>query len=260
MIVQTELSKVEKTEAASDNLRGNVASELAAATEWFTRDTAHLLKRDGLYQQDDRDRRKAGQSGATAPPKVYSMMLRTKLPGGKLTARQLLTHLHLCDELGNATLRITARQDLQLHGVPKRDVRQAIRRINQAQLTTLGTCGDVGRNVMCCPAPYRQDPVRAQIQELADRLSAHLLPRASAYHETWLADPHSGEKQGDGNGRHQRDVEPLYGSNYLPRKFKIGVALPGDNCIDIYAQDLGLLAICEHFDVIGYNLVVGGGM
>ena len=257
---QAELSGIERIKAASDYLRGSVAIESTNGSDSFQPDTVQLLKHHGMYQQGDRDLREARHSDATKPPKAYSMMVRSKIPGGKLTSRQLVSHLDLCDELADGTLRITTRQGLQLHGVRKRNLRRVIRRINEAGLTTLGASGDVGRNVMCCPAPYRQDPVHDQIERLADRLSASLLPRTSAYGEIWLVDPHAAEKHPRGEGPNGQEIEPLYGKSYLPRKFKIGIALSGDNCIDVYTHDLGLLAICEDFNVVGYNLLVGGGM
>ena len=120
-------------------------------------------------------------------------MVRTKIPGGKLTSEQLLAELDLCDEVGNTTLRITSRQGLQLHGVVKKNLKQAIRRINEVQLSTLGACGDVNRNVMCCPAPYQKNIYR-QTQALADQLAAHFAPRTRAYHEIWLTDSTNGRK------------------------------------------------------------------
>ena len=189
----SEPSGVEKIKAASDYLRGTIAAELANQQDAFDEDTAQLLKHHGMYQQDDRDRRNAKDAQGNRLGKAYSLMVRVKLPGGRLTAEQLVAQLDLCDELGNSTARITDRQDLQLHGVLKRNVRQAIRRINEVQLTTLGGCGDVVRNVMCCPAPLRNDPVRDEMQQMASNLSSCLLPRSTAYHEIWLTDPETGE-------------------------------------------------------------------
>jgi sulfite reductase (ferredoxin) len=186
-------------------------------------------------------------------------MVRVKLPGGKLTSKQLLAQLDMCDELGNETLRITTRQGLQFHGVPKRNLWETIHRINQIQLSTLAACGDVERNVMCCPAPHYQDPVHAEMQDLADRLAAHLAPRTRAYHEIWVRDPDSGEEQLIAGGPNGQEVEPIYGPTYLPRKFKTAIGLPGDNCVDLYANDLGFMAICENFRIMGYNVLVGGG-
>ncbi len=254
-----DLSAVEKAKRNSDYLRGTVSEELHNAEDRFSSEASLVLKHHGMYQQDDRDLRGARGPDGQKLDKVYSLMVRTKIPGGKLTSEQLLAELDLCDELGNGTLRITNRQDFQLHGILKRNVQETIRRINAVQLTTLGACGDVERNVMCCPAPWHGDGVRDQMQEMASRLSAHLLPQSRAYHETWLTDSASGEKQLCGGGPAGREIEPLYGSQYLPRKFKIAMALPEDNCVDVYTPDLGLLAICEKFEVIGYNFLVGGG-
>ena len=181
----------------------------------------------------------------------------------------MLAEFDLCDEVGNTTLRITSRQGLQLHGVVKDNLKHVIRRINDVQLSTLGACGDVNRNVMCCPAPYHNDSVHEEMQALADKLAAHFAPRTKAYHELWVTDTTTGEKTLEGGGANGAaengaqdpfEVEPIYGQHYMPRKFKMAVALPGDNCIDAYANDLGLLAICEDSKIVGYNLIVGGGM
>ena len=165
----------------------------------------------------------------------------------------------MCDRFGNGTLRVTSRQGLQLHGVLKADLRSVIRQINAVQLTTLAACGDVNRNVMCCPAPL-QSPWHGEMQQLARRLAEHFAPRTGAYRDIWLRDPVTGEKQVVDGSDDVSEEEPIYGRTYLPRKFKMGIALPDDNCIDVYTHDLGLLAIVEHDRVIGYNLLVGGGM
>jgi sulfite reductase (ferredoxin) len=166
----------------------------------------------------------------------------------------------LCDEIGNSTLRITTRQGLQQHGVLKGNVKRAIQRINEVQLSTLAACGDVERNVMCCPAPHCGDAVHAEMQALADRLAEHFCPRTTAYHELWLTELGTGERQLAGGGSEGHEIEPLYGPTYLPRKFKTGIGLPDDNCVDLYTHDLGLMAICEDFEIVGYNVLVGGGM
>ncbi len=253
-------SAVEKIKSESNYLRGTIAEELANDQSAFDKVTEQLVKHHGFYQQDDRDRRGEKGPDGRRLGKVYSMMVRTKLPGGKLTARQMLDELDLCERFGNGDLRLTDRQGIQIHGVLKKHVRETIRRINEAQMTTLGACGDVERNVLCCPAPHRHDPVRDQMQELADRLSAHLLPRTKAYHEIWLTDAETGAKELAGGGDEGKVIEPLYGETYLPRKFKTAIALPEDNCIDIYTNDLGLLAIVENGRLAGYNVLVGGGL
>ncbi len=253
-------SPVERIKEASNYLRGSIAEELVDGRDLFGKESIQLLKHHGTYQQDDRDARgkKAGSSGKSA--KQYIFMVRTKIPGGRLTSDQLSAELDLSDEVANGTLRITTRQGLQLHGVLKRNLKQAIHRINEVQLSTLAACGDVERNVMCCPAPHHRDPVHQQMQQLADRLAEHLCPRTRAYHELWLTDPDTGERQLVGGTKNGESVEPIYGPTYLPRKFKTAIGLAGDNCVDLYANDLGLLAVCREYKIIGYNVLVGGGM
>jgi sulfite reductase (ferredoxin) len=254
------LSPVEIIKTGSHFLRGDIATEMVDGLDHFGKDSTQLLKHHGTYQQDDRDARAGGRTGGgIRGDKVYSFMVRTKIPGGKLTSAQLLAELDLCDELGNATLRITTRQGLQLHGVLKSHLKEAIARINEVQLSTLAACGDVERNIMCCPAPHHQDPVHQEMQDLADRLAAHLCPRTTAYHELWLTDNETGEKSLVGGGSNGHEVEPIYGPTYLPRKFKTAIGLPGDNCVDIYANDLGLMAVTRDGRIIGYNVLVGGG-
>jgi len=259
MTEPAELSALEKLKASSNHLRGSIAAELASPREAFQEETVQLLKHHGMYQQDNRDLRGAKDAQGNKLGKAYSLMIRVKIPGGRLTAEQLMAQLDLCDELGCGTARITDRQDIQLHGVFKRNIRQAIRRIHEAELTTLGACGDVERNVLCCPAPFRRDPIRNAMQELASRLSALLLPRTTAYHEIWLADPDSGEKELCAGGPEGHQIEPLYGGTYLPRKFKTAFALAEDNCVDAYANDLGFLAVSENGRLAGFNVLVGGG-
>ena len=261
MVAPDKPSPVETFKIESQYLRGSIAAELVDGAAGFGKGSIQLLKHHGTYQQDDRDERAAnkpaGHQGKS--PRAYSFMVRTRIPGGKLTGEQLLAELDLCDEIGDTTLRITSRQGLQLHGVIKRNLKAAIRRINDVQLSTLAACGDVERNIMCCPAPHRRDPVHEELQALADRLAEHLAPRTRAYHEIWLSEPGS-EDRLVGGGPNGADVEPIYGPTYLPRKFKTAIGLSGDNCVDLYANDLGLLAICENFRIVGYNVLVGGGM
>lgn len=253
-------SPVETAKIQSQHLRGTLPEELAESTDSFTKDNVQVLKHHGIYQQDDRDARAQMREAGKSKGKQYIFMVRTRVPGGKLTSDQLLAELDLCDEVGNATLRVTTRQGLQLHGIVKSGLKRAIKRINEVQLSTLAACGDVERNVMCTPAPLKNDPVHTQMQALADQIAAHLAPRTKAYHEVWVRDPDTGEKELVGGGRPAEDeeVEPIYGRTYLPRKFKTGIGLPGDNSIDLYAQDIGLMALCEDFQIVGYNVLVGG--
>jgi sulfite reductase (ferredoxin) len=197
-------------------------------------------------------------------------MVRTAIPGGRLTSEQMLAELDLCDEVGNTTLRITTRQGLQLHGVLKSNLKRTIKRINEVQLSTLAACGDVKRNVMCTPCPYNGDPVHEQMYELAGELVKQLNPRTRAYHQIWLTSGETGETIDVGevglppavpagpSTPGDDPIEPIYGKTYLPRKFKIAIGLPGDNSVDVYANDIGLLAICENWNVVGYNVLVGG--
>jgi sulfite reductase (ferredoxin) len=249
-------SLIEKIKSQSKYLRGQIAEELAQPTDHFTTDTAQLLKHHGIYQQDDRDRRLLlGDLGGPAATKRknYQFMVRVGLPGGRLTSQQLLAQIELAERYGNGNLRITSRQDLQMHGVAKRDLRAVLKRIREVGLTTMGTCGDVSRNVVCCPAPYRRDPVHGQIQWMAGQIAGALFPQTPAYREIWLDEAPAVSSLPE-------TVEPLYGNAYLPRKFKVGIGLPGDNCADVYCQDVGLLAVSCNYDVIGYNVLVGGGM
>jgi sulfite reductase (ferredoxin) len=247
------LSPVEGIKTASNYLRGDIAQELVDDNDFMGKESIQLLKHHGTYQQDNRDDRGAGG-------KSYSFMVRTAIPGGKLTSEQLLAELDLCDEVGNSTLRITTRQGLQLHGVLKRNLQQTIHRINEVQLTTLAACGDVSRNIMCSPCPYKGDPVYDQMQAFAKELVLNVRPRTRAYHETWLVDEATRERQLVGGGKIQEgeEIEPLYGPSYMPRKFKFGIALPTDNIVDLYANDVGFMAIAENWNVVGYNVLVGG--
>ncbi|MGE0605736.1 MAG: NADPH-dependent assimilatory sulfite reductase hemoprotein subunit [Pirellulales bacterium] len=259
MSTDAKLSPIEGFKSESNFLRGPIPQELVDGSNHFGKASEQLLKTHGTYQQDDRDERAASRgAGGKKAEKAFIFMVRTKIPGGKLTSAQMLAELDMCDEIGNTTLRITTRQGLQLHGILKENLRQCIKRINDVQMSTLAACGDVNRNVMCCPAPHRDDPVHDQMQLFADQLAEHLCPKTRAYYEIWLKDPDSGEEQlAGGNG--QPDVEPIYGPTYLPRKFKIAVGLPGDNCVDMYANDLAFMAICRDHHIVGYNVLVGGG-
>ena len=247
------LSPVETIKEGSDYLKGTIDQEIAGSVNHFDKSNIQLLKFHGTYQQDDRDARLTAKK--TGAGKAYSMMVRLRIPGGRIRSDQMLSMLDLCERLGNTTMKITTRQTLQLHGILKDDLRETIAYINEIALSTLAACGDVNRNIMCCPAK-RVGSVHADMEKLTDELTEALAPQTPAYHELWLTDPETGEKTLEGGGA----VEPLYGPTYLPRKFKMGIALPEDNCIDIYTQDLGFLAVVRDGAIIGYNVLVGGGM
>ncbi|MCH9656715.1 MAG: NADPH-dependent assimilatory sulfite reductase hemoprotein subunit [Planctomycetes bacterium] len=250
-------SKLELLKDGSRQLRGTIAEELLNDSDEFTGDSCQLLKHHGSYQQDDRDLRKAKNPDGTRKGKAFSCMIRTRVPGGKVTAEQFLAELDLCDQYGDGTVRLTTRQGFQLHGVIKGNLKAAIKGINDSKLTTLAACGDVNRNVMACPAPYKNNAIFDSMQDMAYALAEHLKPKTTSYFDLWITDE-AGNKTNE--AEFQPVEEPIYGKVYLPRKFKIGIALPEDNCVDIYTQDIGLLAIVENEEIIGYNFYVGGGM
>ncbi len=247
---ETKRSKIEVIKEESNYLRGTLGEALAADSTHFSEADVQLLKFHGTYEQDDRDARKA--LGAQGKERAYAFMVRMRIPGGVVGRNELLTALDLCDRYGNGTVRITTRQGFQLHGVFKKDLKQSIRAINETLLTTLGACGDVERNVMCCPAPI-DDVAHRVALDAACAIAARFAPRSGAYHEIWL----DGEKIKLDSGA--TEEEPIYGKTYLPRKFKTGVAVPGDNCIDVYTNDLGFIPVLEDATLVGYNVLVGGG-
>lgn len=246
-------SPVEAIKDTSNYLRGTLAAELAADTDHFTEQSKQLVKFHGTYQQEDRDARKKREKPGVG--KAYMMMIRLRMPGGVMTADQYLAMDGICGEHANGTLRFTTRQSIQLHGVLKKNLKQTIADINSTLLSTISACGDVNRNVLSCPAPL-PDAVRKLNNELCHQVADHLTPHAGkqAYHEIWL------------NGTSMTPpadaevAEPIYGKHYLPRKFKTAFAQPDDNCVDIYSNCLGFLAIADKGRPVGYNLLVGGGM
>ncbi len=229
-------------------LAGTISQALAdSSADRFGEDDSEFLKFHGVYQQDDRDLRKTG--------KRYSLMVRTKLPGGVLSAPQYEACDQLATQYGNSTMRITTRQDLQFHGVLKGNLRQAVKRLNDALATTIGACGDVVRNVMAPPAPA-SGPLAEQVQEEARRLSSLLVPRTPAYHSIWIEGKEL-DLRAEANAGF---ADPFYGRGYLPRKFKFAFAIPPLNDIDVFANDAGFVAIEEQGRLAGYNVLAGGGM
>ncbi len=248
-----QLSKVEHIKAESAGLRGTIAQELAEPTPRFVESNIQLLKYHGVYQQEDRDERKGPRvNGEVAKPKAYSFMVRTKNPGGYAPGPFFLALVDLCDSHANGTLRITTRQGFQLHGVHKSDLREVIASINENLGSTLGACGDINRNVMAPAAPFVAKPY-AIARDAARSIAEVLTPRTSGYYEIWQ----------DGELAHTSESapDPLYRDVYLPRKFKIAVAVPGDNSVDIYTHDIGVVPVLSDVDVLlGYDLFVGGGL
>ncbi|WP_314586859.1 assimilatory sulfite reductase (NADPH) hemoprotein subunit [Paenibacillus terrigena] len=249
-------SDVEQLKLESNYLRGSLTESLAnRITGGLPELDNRLLKFHGSYMQDDRDYRNEREKQKLEP--YYQFMLRVVTPGGVSTPAQWLVMDELADKYGTGSLRLTTRQAFQLHGVLKWNLKQTIQDINEALLTTLAACGDVSRNVMCNPNPYQSD-LHGEVYYWAQQLTTHLAPKTPAYHEIWL----DGEKVVDSLEQEEAavEVEPIYGKVYLPRKFKIGIAVPPSNDIDVYSQDLGFIAIVENDKLIGFNVVVGGGM
>jgi sulfite reductase beta subunit-like hemoprotein len=240
-------SKVEQAKREGRHLRGTISETLATDVTHFAGDDLTLLKFHGTYQQDDRDARRTRDEGAE---KAFSFMVRVALPAGVLDAGQYLALEEVADRYANGTLRVTTRQGFQFHGVLKGGLKETIAEVNRRLMTTLAACGDVSRNVMGCPAPV-EDEAHAAVRAAARGIAEKLRPASRAYHEIWL----DGEKQVS-----TEEEEPFYGDVYLPRKFKTGVALSTDNCVDIWSQDVGLVAIVDGREIRGFNVLVGGGL
>jgi sulfite reductase (ferredoxin) len=236
------LSAPEQAKIDAHYLRGTLAGELENAESLFSKPATSVLKFHGIYQQDDRDLRKAGT-------KQYTAMVRVGVPGGILTPEQYLALDRLAD-IGDGSLRITTRQDIQYHYVPKQRLRELIRGLNENFLSTLAACGDVVRNVVSCPAPIHNEQ-RSELFPVVQYLSRNLKPRSNAYYDIWL----NGERAVTAE-----DVEPLYGATYLPRKFKINFTFPGDNTTDVYANDMGVVPHYENGKLAGFTILAGGGM
>ena len=248
---EPKLSEVEGIKTASRWLRGTLAEEMASGADHFSEQSKQLLKFHGSYQQEDRDARKSRDKAGVG--KHYMFMIRLKLPGGIMSAGQYLAMDEIADKHANGTLRLTTRQSIQFHGILMGNLKQSIQDINACLISTLGACGDINRNVMACPAPLSDQP-HQEAQRLAQAIAVHLTPKSNAYHDIWL----NGVRQSP-DSEQEEGVEPIYGKVYLPRKFKACVSLPNDNCVDLYANDLGFLAAIENGKTVGYNVIIGGG-
>jgi sulfite reductase (ferredoxin) len=246
---------VEEVKAASRSLRGGLAGELGDGTAAFSEDSSHLLKFHGIYQQDDRDvRRERTRAGQDLE---HIFMVRASVPGGALTAGQWSAMDRVAGEVADGTLRLTSRGGVQFHFARKGGLATLIQTLDRHLVTTLAACGDVVRNVVACPAPL-PDSRQKVLLDLAQRLAARFRPRTGAYYEVWI----DGDRavSAEPSAAPPVDVEPLYGGTYLPRKFKIGLAWPGDNCTDILSHDLGLVPVAGTGGVDGFAVLVGGGL
>ena len=246
------LSKNEAIKGTSEGLRGTLADELATDSPAFSHDSTVLLKFHGVYQQDDRDVRSERKRARQDVDHIC--MVRAGVPGGALTGEQYLAMDALADRLGNGTLRVTTRQGIQYHFVHKGELADLIGALNSSLVTTLGACGDVVRNVCSCPAPL-PDREAVGVARLAKDLHRRTRPRTSAYYQLWV----DGSLAVSASPPEAED-DPLYGPTYLPRKFKIGIAWPGDNCIDAYSQDFAAVPELVDGEVAGYTVLVGGGL
>lgn len=258
---EKKLSEVEIIKAKSNLLRGTLLESLEnEVTGSIASDDTQLIKFHGSYQQYDRDLESERKRQKLEP--LYSFMIRIRVPGGVVTAKQWLRLDELAEEYGSGTLKLTTRQAIQLHGILKKDLQTTIQGFNQVLMDSFAGCGDVNRNVMCNPNPS-QSRIHAQAYEDATALSTHLTPKTNAYHEIWLKTEGSEEIAETikiAASPIEDEEEPIYGKTYLPRKFKIAIAIPPYNDTDIYSNDVGLTAIEKNGELIGYNLAAGGGL
>ena len=244
------LSANEGIKENSDFLRGTITESLLDdSTGSIPASDAQLTKFHGTYLQDDRDKRMALIK--EKKEKAFSFMIRVRVPGGVCTPKQWIGIDDLSDKFADGTLKLTTRQAFQLHGILKRNLKQTMKEINDTLLDTLAACGDVNRNVMSPANPFESN-LHGQALDIAQKIHDHLTPQTSAYAEIWL----DGEKTAIG----ESEVEPIYGKTYLPRKFKIAVALPPRNDVDVFSNCLGFVGIAEGEKIVGYNVLVGGGL
>lgn len=250
MIGNKQLSETERIKQKSDGLRGTLAEGLLdELTGAISEDDKQLVKFHGMYQQDDRDRRE--ERAEKKLDRLWSFMIRLRIPGGLLTPEQYIALHHIAGEHSTGTIKITTRQTIQLHGVLKNHVKPTIRAFNAAHLDSISACGDVNRNVTCAAHPL-QSAIHEQVHGYAARISRMLLPKTKAYYEIWLDQEKLADKS--------EEEDPLYQDRYLPRKFKIGIGIPPNNEVDVLTNDLGLIAIIERDELQGFNIAIGGGL
>jgi sulfite reductase (ferredoxin) len=264
--IEKKVSKVEKLKERSNFLREPLLSELQQDTTHFTEDATQILKFHGSYQQDNRDNRVSGQE------KDYQMMLRTRSPGGFVPPQLFLALDRLAEEYGNHTLRITTRQGFQIHGILKQNMKTVIKTILNNMGSTLSACGDVNRNIMSPPAPFKNKPEYQYAFKYANNIADLLNPQSGAYYEIWLdgekavsveeAPEVKAARQSKGRGMIiENSLEPIYGEQFLPRKFKICVTVPGDNSVDVYTHDISLVVMTnKKGELQGFNVLAGGGL
>ncbi|HEV7329628.1 MAG TPA: assimilatory sulfite reductase (NADPH) hemoprotein subunit [Flavisolibacter sp.] len=250
MADQKNLSPVEKIKTSSDALRGTLKESLQDELTGAVREMDHaLVKFHGMYEQDDRDLRE--ERAAQKLDKLYSFMIRLRIPGGLITPEQWIMAHNVAGKYTTGVIKITTRQTIQLHGILKRHIKPTLKDFNTAGLDSIAACGDVNRNVIASSHPSIS-PLHKHIHDYATRISEAFLPKTRAFYEVWLDEEVLLDKK--------QEEDPLYQDRYLPRKFKIAVAIPPNNDVDVFANDLGLIAIIENDKLIGFNLAVGGGL
>ncbi|MDQ2721039.1 MAG: assimilatory sulfite reductase (NADPH) hemoprotein subunit [Bacteroidota bacterium] len=244
------LSPLEKVKVVSDGLRGTIAESLKdELTGAIREDDQALIKFHGMYQQDDRDRRE--ERARKKLDRLISFMIRLRLPGGFLTSEQWIALHEIAGENTTGVIKITTRETIQLHGLFKPKIKPTIQAFNRAKLDSIATCGDINRNVTCSSNPM-QSPIHEEIFSYADKISTMLKPKTRAYYEIWLDEEKILDKKDE--------EDPLYHDTYMPRKFKIGIGIPPNNDIDVFGNDLGLIAIVENEKLLGFNFAIGGGL
>ncbi len=247
---ENNLSPIERVKKQSDALRGTIVESLKdEITGAIREDDQAVIKFHGMYQQDDRDRRE--ERAEKKLDRVYTFMIRLRLPGGFLTPEQWIATHHIAGENSTGVIKITTRQTVQLHGLIKSDIKPTIQAFSEANLDSIATCGDINRNVLCSSHP-KQSPVHEQVFAYADKISELLMPKTKAYYEIWLDEEKIADKK--------EEEDPLYENRYLPRKFKIAIAIPPNNDVDVFANDVGLIAIIKNNKLLGFNLAIGGGL
>jgi sulfite reductase (NADPH) hemoprotein beta-component len=243
------LSPIEKIKKKSDGLRGTIVEGLKnEITGAIHEDDQAVIKFHGMYQQDDRDVRE--ERAAKKLERLYSFMIRLRLPGGFLKPEQWVATDEIAGKNSTGVIKITSRQTIQLHGIIKSTIKPTIQAFHIAKLDSIATCGDINRNVLCSSHP-KQSPIHEQVFAYANKISDMLLPKTRSYYEIWLDEEKVAER---------KEEDPLYQDHYLPRKFKIAIAIPPNNDVDVFTNDIGLIAIIEGDRLLGFNLAIGGGL
>src|SRR5450432_180971 len=244
------LSPIEKIKKESQGLRGSIVAGLAdEITGAISEDDQAVIKFHGMYQQDDRDQR--DERAEKKLDRLYSFMIRLRLPGGFLSSDQWIAAHNIAGDNSTGVIKITTRHTIQLHGIFKSKIKPTIREFNKVTLDSIATCGDINRNVLCSAHP-KQSPIHEEIFSYADKISKMLMPKTRAYYEIWLDEEKILDKKDE--------EDPLYQDSYMPRKFKIAIAIPPNNDIDVFTNDIGLIAIIENNKLLGFNIAIGGGL